>query len=255
MTASRRVFDHLEFRDHEQVLFCSDAGTGLEAIIAIHSTRLGPAMGGCRMWPYAGEDQALTDALRLSHGMSLKNALAGLAAGGGKAVIIGDPRTAKTPALLRRFGRFVAGLHGAYVTAEDVGITHSTNVAHMTHMGREMDTTLFVKNGACVTGLGRRTATGAEAGGDPSPWTALGVFEGLKAAVTFRLGRNDLDGVRVAVQGLGSVGTGLCRLLHDAGAQLWVADLDPARVVAAQASFGAVAVEAKHILLQDDPAR
>lgn len=228
------VFGHPDFDDHEQVVFCRDPETGLSAIIAVHDTRLGPAMGGCRMWPYASEAAALGDALRLARGMSLKNALAELPAGGGKAVILGDPRSGKTPGLLRRFGRFVHGLHGTYVTAEDVGIT----VADVAEIARET---------SWVTGVG---AGEGGPGGDPAPWTALGVFEGLKAAVASHLGRDDLDGLRVAVQGLGSVGSALCGLLHAAGARLMVADVVPERVDAACRAWGAEATAPDRILLE-----
>ena len=183
-----------EFDGHELVVFGHDVPTGLRAIIAIHSTVLGPAAGGCRMWPYAGTAEAVADVLRLSRGMSYKNAMAGLEFGGGKAVILADPRK-KTPELLEAFGRFVDSLAGRYVTAEDVG----TTTADMTNVARA---TRF------VAGLGRAPG---EAGGDPGPKTALGVFLGIKAAVKFRLGRADLGGVTVALQGAGGVGYHLAR--------------------------------------------
>ncbi|MFZ1905428.1 MAG: Glu/Leu/Phe/Val dehydrogenase dimerization domain-containing protein, partial [Steroidobacteraceae bacterium] len=198
------IFDMREFDAHELVLFGHDAPTGLRAIIAIHSTALGPAAGGCRMWPYATTSEALADVLRLSRGMSYKNAMAGLPFGGGKAVIIGDSRTAKTPELFAAFGRLVDSLRGRYVTAEDVG----TTIADMSHVAR---VTKY------VSGLGR--SPGA-AGGDPGPKTALGVFLGIQAAVSFRLGRADLEGITVAVQGAGGVGYHLCGLLSSAGARL-----------------------------------
>ncbi|MGH8268069.1 MAG: Glu/Leu/Phe/Val dehydrogenase dimerization domain-containing protein [Steroidobacteraceae bacterium] len=208
------IFDMREFDGHELVLFGHDAATGLRAIIAIHSTALGPAAGGCRMWPYATTAEALADALRLSRGMSYKNAMAGLPFGGGKAVIIGDSRSAKTPELFAAFGRIVDSLRGRYVTAEDVG----TTITDMSHVAR---VTRY------VSGLGRCPG---EAGGDPGPKTALGVHLGIKAAVKFKLGRGDLEGVAVAVQGAGGVGYHLCGLLAADGAQLQVADVRAAAV-------------------------
>src|SRR5512138_3299518 len=190
------VFENREFNGHELVTFGSDEPTALRAIIAVHSTALGPAAGGCRMWPYASTDEATTDALRLSRGMSFKNAMAGLPFGGGKAVIIGDSRR-KTPQLFEAFGRFVDTLGGVYITAEDVGTTTA-------------DMESVAKQTSFVTGLHRR---GGEFGGDPSPKTAQGVYLGIRAAAKFRWGRTDLAGLRVAVQGVGGVGYHLCRLL------------------------------------------
>ena len=208
------IFDMREFDNHELVLFGHDAPTGLRAIIAIHSTMLGPAAGGCRMWPYATTAEAVADVLRLSRGMSYKNAMAELPLGGGKAVIVGDSRNAKTPELFEAFGRLVDSLGGRYITAEDVGTTTAdmANVARATRY---------------VAGLG---AAPGEAGGDPGPKTALGVFLGIKAAVKFRLGRPDLKGTRVAIQGLGGVGHHLCGLLAAEGAELYVADVHRAAV-------------------------
>src|SRR6516162_4896245 len=191
------VFDRPEHDGHELVTFGHDAATGLRAIIAVHSTALGPAAGGCRMWPYASTAEAVADVLRLARGMSYKNAMANIPFGGGKAVIIADPRKAKTPELFEAFGRFVHALGGRYITAEDVG----TTLTDMTHVARAT---------SYVSGLGRAAG---EAGGDPGPKTALGVFLGIKAAVRFRLGRSDLGGVRVAVQGVGGVGHHLSRML------------------------------------------
>ncbi len=200
------VFDHHEFDDHEQVVFCHDAASGLKAIIAIHNTNLGPALGGCRMWPYADEAEALTDALRLSRGMTYKSALAGLAYGGGKSVIIGDPRRDKSEALFRAMGRFVDSLNGRYTVAEDVGIS----VPDVETMARE------------TTHVAGVTSGGA---GDPSPATAYGVFMGIKAAAKHRLGVENLKGLRIAVQGVGHVGYYLCRYLAAEGAELLVADI------------------------------
>ncbi len=225
------LFDHPEFAGHEEVAFCHDKASGLRAIIAIHDTTLGPALGGCRMWPYGGDGEALTDVLRLSKGMTYKAALAGLALGGGKTVIIGDPRQDKTEARLEALGRFIETLGGRYVTAEDVGIT----VRDVQVMGRAT---------SHVAGIPEKGS------GDPSPATAWGVFSGLKACVRHKLGREDLSGLRVAVQGLGAVGYELCRHLAAAGAELLVADLDPERTARAGAEFQAKAVPAESIHAQ-----
>ena len=228
------IFEMREYDGHELVAFAHDAATGLHAVIAVHSTALGPAAGGCRLWPYATSEAAVADVLRLSRGMSYKNALAGLAFGGGKAVIIGEPRM-KTPGLLTAFGRVVDSLGGRYITAEDVG----TTVADMTHVRRA---TRF------VAGLG---AAPGEAGGDPGPKTALGVYLGIKAAVKFRLGKADLSEVRVAVQGAGGVGYHLCGLLARDGAELAVADVQPAAVRRVCEEFKARAVPVEEILALD----
>jgi leucine dehydrogenase len=229
------IFDAREFDGHELVVFGHDAPTGLKAIIAIHSTALGPAAGGCRMWPYATPAEAVADVLRLSRGMSYKNAMAGLPFGGGKAVIIGDSHTLKTPELFAAFGRMVDALRGRYVTAEDVGTT-TADMAHVARVTRY------------VSGLGR---TPGQAGGDPAPKTALGVFLGLKAAVRFRLGRSDLDGLTVAVQGVGGVGYHLCGLLAAAGARLKVADVVPTAVTRVCDEFRATPVAAVHLLEEE----
>ncbi len=200
------VFEHHEFDAHEQVVFCHDPASGLKAIIAIHNTNRGPALGGCRMWPYASDEEALTDALRLSRGMTYKSALAGLDYGGGKSVIIGDPRQDKSEALFRAMGRFVDSLGGRYSVAEDVGIS--------------------VPDVEIMAGETRHVAGVAAGGvGDPSPATAYGVFMGIKAAAKHRLGVDSLSGLRVAVQGVGHVGYYLCRHLAAEGAELVVADL------------------------------
>ncbi len=211
------------FHDHEQVVFCYDAAVGLNAIIAIHNTTLGPALGGLRMWPYDSESEALEDVLRLSRGMTYKAALANLSFGGGKAVIIGDPKSGKTDALLERFGEFVDSLGGRYITAEDVG-TSTRDLA--------------------VVRRRTKFAAGFDDGGsgDPSPITAWGVFHGIRAAVAHRLGRPDLIGTVVSVQGLGHVGEYLCQFLHEAGAKLVVADIDAERVTRVAARFDAKSV-------------
>jgi leucine dehydrogenase len=229
------IFDLREFDAHELVVFGHDAASGLRAIIAIHSTALGPAAGGCRMWPYASTAEAVADVLRLSRGMSYKNALAGLKFGGGKAVIIGDARKGKTPELFEAFGRFVDSLGGRYVTAEDVGTT--------TH-----DMTQVARGTRYVAGLG---AAPGEAGGDPGPKTALGVFLGLKAAVKFRLGRADLTDVSVAVQGAGGVGYHLCGMLAAEGAKLSVADVRPVALQRVCDEFKARAVAVEEVLFED----
>jgi leucine dehydrogenase len=220
------IFDHPDLDGHEQVVFASDPVTGLRAIIAIHDTKLGPALGGCRAWAYATEAEAVADALRLSRGMSYKAALAGLPLGGGKAVMLTAPDRPKTPAAMRALGRAVERLGGRYITAEDVG----TTVADMDEVARE---TRFV-------------AGQSGAAGDPSRHTARGVFLCLRAAVRHRLGR-DLAGAHVAIKGLGSVGGGLARLLHAAGARLTVADIDARRVAQARAAFAAEAVPVEAI--------
>ncbi|HMB11494.1 Glu/Leu/Phe/Val family dehydrogenase [Saliniramus sp.] len=225
------IFDNPHFDAHETVNFVHDAPTGLRAIIAIHDTRLGPAAGGCRFWDYESEDAAIADVLRLSHGMTCKNAVAGLDLGGGKSVIIGDPRAIKTPALMRAFGRAVERLGGAYTTAEDVGV----DVQDMEHV---RETTRH------VAGLAR----GAHASGDPSPTTAKGIFDGMSRAVAQRFKRDGITGMRVAVQGLGHVGWHLCTHLHGAGARLIVSDIDAARVERAVMEFGATACPPKDIL-------
>lgn len=209
------------FDDHEQVVPFEDRDTGLAGVIAIHSTRLGPAIGGCRMSTYAGPHTALTDALRLAQGMSYKNALAGLPAGGGKAVLYRVDPAAPRAAVFEAFGRAVEALGGAYITAEDVG----TSVRDMQSVARA---TRYVAGLPHQVGL---------AGGDPSPWTALGVFAAMEAAAT-----RPLRGARVAVQGLGSVGLRLAQRLHEAGARLVVADVDPQRTRDAAAAFGAEVV-------------
>jgi len=204
------VFDHPDFDQHESLHYIQDAETGLRAIIVIHSTALGPAAGGCRRWQYVSDDDALTDALRLARGMTYKNAVAGLKFGGGKSVILASDTAPKSEALFRAFGRAVESLGGRYVTAEDVGCS----VNDMRYV--KMET-------GFVSGLPK---AGASAGGDPSPLTALGVFLGIKAAAKTRLGTDSLSGVRIAVQGVGHVGLNLCRLLHDDGAELTVADVN-----------------------------
>jgi len=202
-----------DFDDHEEVHFVTDEKCGLKAIIAVHSTHLGPAAGGARFWHYAEDADALTDALRLSRGMSYKNAMAGLPLGGGKAVILADESRAKSSDLLHAFGKAVDGLGGRYVTAEDVGM----NVADMVEIAR---TTNYV--------AGLPNSTG-DVGGDPGPHTSLGVFLGIKAAVKRALGKDGLSGLHIAMQGAGSVATGVALHACAEGAELSIADVDPAR--------------------------
>lgn len=230
------VFSHPEFDAHEQVCFQHDAKSGLRAIIAVHNTRLGQALGGCRMWPYVSEDAAVTDVLRLSRGMTYKAAMAGLPRGGGKSVIIGDPRHDKSAALIDAMGRFVEAQGGRYVIAEDSG----TNVDDMRRMAA---ITRHVGGLADASAADGRT-------GDPSPATARGVFIGLQAAVRFALQRDGLAGLRVAIQGVGNVGYRLARQLAAAGAQLWVTDMHRPAVDRCVAELGAtaVAMDAIHAL-------
>ena len=224
------VFSAESFADHEQVIFVSDPESGLRAIIAIHDTSLGPALGGCRMYPYASEEDALRDVLRLSRGMTYKAAAAGLDLGGGKAVIIGDPRRQKSPALLQAMGRAVDRMAGRYITAEDVG----TTVADFAEVHK---TTRHV--------VGLPVELGGT--GDPSPTTALGVFIGLEAAARHRWSGQTLSGRTVAVQGLGNVGWHLCGYLAEAGAKLVVADVDEDRTARAAAAFSAQVVHPQAI--------
>jgi len=228
-------FDLPDFDQHESVHFFHDAATGLEAIIALHDTALGPAAGGCRYWRYASRSAALTDALRLSRGMSYKNALAGLPFGGGKAVILEQQGRPRSSELFEAFGRAVNSLGGAYITAEDVG----TTVADMRVIASQ---TRFVTGVASSAGV---------AGGDPSPKTAYGVFLGLREGWRHVSGSEDLRKVRVAVQGLGGVGYHLCRRLHAAGAQLFVSDLQANRLERAQREFGAVVLAPELALFAD----
>ncbi|HEX4597499.1 MAG TPA: Glu/Leu/Phe/Val dehydrogenase dimerization domain-containing protein [Burkholderiaceae bacterium] len=220
------VFSHPEFDAHEQVTFRLDRESGLKAIIAVHNTRLGHALGGCRMWPYASDTEALTDVLRLSRGMTYKAALAGLPQGGGKSVIIGDPRHEKTPALIHAMGRFVDSFGGSYIVAEDSG----TSVADMRLMSSQT---------RHVAGFVDQDSEACGRTGDPSPATAMGVFIGIQSAVKAKLGRDHLNGLRVAIQGVGNVGRRLARHLSDAGASLWVTDMHQAAVQRCVEEIGA----------------
>lgn len=228
------VFEHPEFDRHQQVVFGSDAASGLRAIIAIHDTTRGPALGGLRIYPYASEADALTDVLRLSRGMSYKSAMAGLPLGGGKAVIIADPHTEKTPAMLQAMGRLVESLGGRYITAEDSG-------------SGEADMQIIAEETSHVSGL----AQSGEDSGDPSPYTAWGVFCALKSAVRHGLGRSELEGLRVAVQGVGQVGAHLARHLHAAGAQLVLTDVNRQALALLAEELGAEAVAPEAIFDAD----
>ncbi len=221
------IFELMEKHGHEQVVFCHDRVSGLKAIIAIHNTTLGPALGGCRMWPYESEEKAIVDALRLSEGMTYKSAAMGLNLGGGKAVIIGDPRRDKSEELFRAFGRFVHSLGGRYITAEDVGIGPDDLV----HAAVETPFALGLPGGS----------------GDPSPATAYGTFQGMKACLASVFGDPSFSGRTVAVQGLGSVGKCLCDLLAEAGAQLVVTDIFPERVEIVAKDYDARVVEPDQI--------
>ncbi|KAB2881444.1 Glu/Leu/Phe/Val dehydrogenase [bacterium] len=228
------TFELMEEKEHEEVVFFSDKKSGLKAIVAIHNTTLGPALGGCRMYPYTSTEQALTDVLRLSRGMTYKAAVAGLNLGGGKSVIIADPKKNKNEILFRAFGRFIQGLGGRYITAEDVG----TCVTDMEWVRMETK---------YVTGISR--ALGGS--GDPSPVTALGTYRGMKACVEKVFGTQSLKGLRVAIQGLGHVGYYLVRHLHDEGAKLIVNDIDNERVKKVVNEFGAEYVDADKIYSVD----
>jgi len=224
-----------DFDEHELVELVHDRTSGLTAIIALHSTHLGPGAGGTRFWHYADPEMAVIDALRLSRGMSYKSAMAGLPLGGGKAVILAGPDRDKTPALLAAFGDAVDALGGRYVTTEDVGMTEADMVA----IGRQT---------RHVTGL---PVQGGAAGGNPGPVTAMGVYLGIKAAVKHKFGRDSVAGVHVAVQGVGSVGGGTARLLAADGARLTLADLDQARAAALASELGGSHVPADAVMALD----
>lgn len=228
------VFDHVEFDAHEQVVFAHDHRTGLKALIGVHDTSLGPAAGGVRMRPYATMDAALTDVLRLSRGMSYKNALAGLELGGGKAVLIGDPATDKSPALMQALGRAIQALAGRYLAAEDVGMT----LGDMEEIARE---TPHV--------FGRDPKAGF--GGEPAPMTALGVLLCIKITARRALGRDSLEGLVVAVQGAGAVGSDLALRLGQEGAKVLIADVNDARAQATAQACGGQVIGIDAILSAD----
>jgi len=219
------IFETLDTSGHEQVVFCHNKDAGLKAIIAIHNTTLGPALGGTRMWPYKSEAEALNDVLRLSRGMTYKNAVAGLNLGGGKAVIIGNPATDKSEMLFRAFGHFVETLGGRYITAEDVGI----DVNDMEFVFRETE---------YVTGV-HQVHGGS---GDPSPFTAYGTLQGLMASLNKRFGDEEVGKYSYAVQGLGHVGMEFVKLLKERGAKIFVTDINQGLVEKAVTEYGAEAV-------------
>lgn len=225
-----KIFEYMEKYDYEQLVFCQENTSGLKAVICIHDTTLGPALGGTRMWNYATEEDAILDALRLARGMTYKNAAAGLNLGGGKTVIIGDSRTQKSEELFRAFGRYVQSLNGRYITAEDVG----TNVQDMDWIHME---TKF------VTGV----SSSYGSSGDPSPMTALGVWKGMKAAAKEAFGSDSLEGKTIAIQGLGHVGYYLAKHLTDEGARLVVTDINPESVKRVVREFVATPVNPEEI--------
>ena len=225
------IFTHPEFDHHEQVVFCHDEETGLRSIIAVHDTNLGPSLGGCRMWPYETEEDAVTDVLRLSRGMTYKAAMANLALGGGKSVIIGDSKTDKTDDLFRAYGRYVDSLGRRYIAAEDVG----TAVHDMDVVKSVTDHVVGVTGGA----------------GDPSPSTAHGCLFGIQAAVRYKLKKNSLEDARVAIQGVGNVGYHLCDYLFKEGARLVVTDVHQPSIDRVAEEFGATVVDPDAIYEQD----
>lgn len=225
------MLDQMQNYGHEEIVFGRDENTGLKTIIAIHDTTLGPAMGGTRFWNYATEEDAIYDVLRLSRGMTLKNAAAGLKLGGGKAVIIGDPKKLKSKEFFHAYGRVVNSLGGRYYTAEDVNINTSDIAA-------TNETTPYVTGTPAISG-------------NPSPWTARGVFMGLKAGLKVKFGTDTFDGMTIAVQGLGSVGYALCEQLRADGAKLKVADINETAVKKAKNELDAETVPVDDILFAD----
>ncbi len=226
------IFESIgKYGNHEQVVFCHDKEVGLKAIIAIHNTTMGPALGGTRMWNYKTEEEALIDVLRLSEGMTYKASAAGLNLGGGKAVIMGNPKTDKTEALFRAFGQYVNSLNGRYITAEDVG----TTVKDIEYVYMETP---------WVTGIPKSLG----GSGDPSPYTAHGVLMAIKASCKEKLGTDSLRGVRVAVQGLGNVGSHLVKYLKDEGAELTITDIDEERTKRIGDQYGTKVVSPEDIV-------
>lgn len=233
------VFDNPHYDKHEKVVFGYDEASGLRTILALHSTALGPALGGCRVYPYASEEAALADALRLSRGMSYKSAMADLPVGGGKSVIIADPAKDKSEALLEAMGAFVDTFNGDYIVAKDMG----TEVEDLVIMGRR---TKHVSGTRDLV-----DANGAPRNGDPSPSTVYGIFCGIMATVEHQLKRSDLEGLSVAIQGLGSVGYRLAGMLKEQGAKLYVADTRAETLERAQQELGAQVVSGEEILYLD----
>ena len=233
--AENPVIAQMTLNNHEQVLFCNDNDTGLKAIIAIHNTVLGPSLGGTRMWPYNNEMEALTDALRLSRGMTYKSAAAGLNLGGGKAVIIGDSKTQKNETMMRRFGKFVNSLSGKYITAEDVGV----NTKDMEYIKMETD---------YVSGLPLNMG----GSGDPSPVTAYGVYLSMKASAKEKWGNDSLTGKKIVVQGIGNVGENLVKHLVKEGAKVSIYDINEERLqLVAKETGAAVIADPKGIFDMD----
>ena len=227
------IWDLPDYDGHESVHVFEDRATGLRAVIALHSTHLGPAAGGTRFWHYADSQAAITDSLRLSRGMSYKNAMAGLPLGGGKGVVLADANRTKTAEMLAAFGRAIESLGGRYVTAEDVGMS---------------DADMVTISGETRHVSGLPVTSGSAAGGDPGPFTARGVYLGIKAAAKQRLGTDNMAGVHVAVQGVGSVGGGVARLLAEDGAKLTLADPDQAKLSAMAIETGGAAVGLDEIM-------
>ena len=227
------IWDLPDFDGHESVHIFEDRDSGLRAVIALHSTHLGPAAGGTRFWHYADSQAAITDALRLSRGMSYKNAMAGLPLGGGKGVVLAGAERIKTSEMLAAFGRAIESLGGKYVTAEDVGMS---------------DADMVTISGETRHVSGLPVTDGSAAGGDPGPFTARGVYLGIKAAARQRLGTADMAGVHVAVQGVGSVGGGVARLLAADGAKLTLADPDEAKLAAMAIETGGNAASLSDIM-------
>jgi len=217
-----QLFEKLSEYGHEQIVFWSEPELGYRGIIAIHDSTLGPALGGTRFWNYASDEEAIIDVLRLSHGMTYKAAVAGVALGGGKSVIIGDNRTLDREMIFRAHGRAVESLGGRYITAEDVG----TSVDDMEFVRMETDSVVGVYGGS----------------GDPSPVTAFGVYQGIRASAERQFGSASLEGRHVLVQGLGNVGYHLCGFLHEEGARLTVTDIDQGRISRVREDFGATVV-------------
>ncbi|NDC29882.1 MAG: Glu/Leu/Phe/Val dehydrogenase [Bacteroidetes bacterium] len=224
------IFTQLSTHDHEQIVFCQDQSTGLKAIIAIHNTVLGPGLGGTRIWNYTNEAEAINDVMRLSRGMTYKAAISGLNLGGAKAVIIGDATKIKTESLMRKFGRFVENLNGKYITAEDV----NTTTKDMEYV--QMETSHVVGLPESMGG-----------GGDPSPVTAYGTYMGMKAAVKFAFGSDDLSGKKVAVQGIGKVGGHLLEHLKKEGADIYITDINEDTLKHYASTMGAKVVKGDEI--------
>tara|TARA_B100001142_G_C14344765_1_gene659465 strand:- start:3463 stop:4560 length:1098 start_codon:yes stop_codon:yes gene_type:complete len=228
------IFKEIINRGHEQVSYFHDPTLELKGIVAIHNTVLGPALGGCRMWNYKSEKDALIDVLRLSKGMTYKAAIAGLNLGGGKAVIIGDPKADKSEELFRSFGRFIEGLGGRYITAEDVG----TSIKDMDYVRMETK---------YVTGISKSLG----GSGDPSLLTSFGTYLGIKASVKFKLNRSTLDDLSIVVQGLGSVGMELVKYLSNDGMKIYAYDIDSELVKSAKEQYGVIPIEENMVYDQD----